>query len=149
VGTYLEPLRASRPAPFNKTNIGVLDGALLPQLELVLKKEKTMLNLKTLAAVAVASLVGVSASAGGLSEVRAAFGSVSASQIQTRLPSSADEFSVLAAQVGGVTMTVRNHLLDVDTLSASVYEADGFQNVRNGVAAARGVSGIVGVAVAD
>lgn len=87
--------------------------------------------------------------AGGLDEVRAGFASISASQIRTGLPSSADEFSALAAQVGGVTMTVRDNLLDVDTLAASVYEADGFQNVRDGIAEARGVSGIVGIAVAE
>jgi hypothetical protein len=95
------------------------------------------------------ALLSTGAVAADLSSVRAGFASVSASQIRTGLPSSADQFSALAAQIGGVTMTVRRNLLDVDTIAASVYEADGWQNIRGGIAEARGVSGIVGIAIAD
>ncbi len=97
------------------------------------------------AILAILSLVTVTtaASAGDL-DVKGRFESFSASGIVSSLPQSADDFSALAGQVGGVTVTVRDNLLDVDTISGSLVEVDGWRNNAGGVIGAVGFAGVRG-----
>lgn len=88
------------------------------------------------------------ASASGI-DVKGKFAALSATAIVTQLPSSADEFSALAGQISGITLTVKNDLVDADTIAGSLTEFDGWRNNDGGIAAALGFGAIEGAFEAD
>ena len=97
----------------------------------------------TLTALAMLAALGSPAMAGGL-DVRGEFASLSASAIATALPSNAESFSALAGQVGGITVTIRDNLIDADTISGSLTEVDGWRNNGGGIIGAAGFAGVRG-----
>lgn len=97
----------------------------------------------------IATLATSTATMAGDLEVKGRFASISATAIATQLPSSADNFSTLAGQIGGVTVTVKNDLLDVDTIAGSLVEIDGWRNNAGGIIGAAGFSGVRGMFEAD
>lgn len=99
--------------------------------------------MKFLAVVVVLATFGTHALADDLS-ARGHFASLSASAIATQLPSNADDFSALARQVGGVTITVQKDLLDVDAINGSLLEIDGWRNNDGGFIGAGGFADVRG-----
>lgn len=99
--------------------------------------------MKFLTAAAILAMLSTYALADDLS-VRGRFASLSASAIATQLPSNAADFSALAGQIGGVTITVKKDLLDVDTISGSLVEVNGWRNNGGGFIGAGGFSGVRG-----
>jgi hypothetical protein len=81
--------------------------------------------------------------------VRGQFASLSATGIATQLPSNAANFSALAGQIGGVTVTVKRDMLDVDTISGSLVEVNGWRNNAGGIIGAVGFAGVRGMFEAD
>lgn len=99
-------------------------------------------------AVGVAALLGSAAQAGDL-DVRGSFATLSASAIAAQLPSNAADFSALAGQVGGITVTVRDNLIDADTLAGSLVEVKGWRDNAGGIIGAAGFAGVRGAFESD
>lgn len=99
--------------------------------------------MRYLIAALAALLIPAAASAGSI-DVRGSFQSLSASAIATELPRSADRFEGLAGQVSGVTLRLRNDVIDAETTSGSLVEFDGWRSNAGGFVGAGGFAGIRG-----
>ena len=106
--------------------------------------------MKKIALSLAAALLATTAVAGGNDfEVRGGFASLSASGIVAELPRNASVFTALAGQMNGLTVTIKNNMLDVDTMSGSLMEVDGWRNNHGGFIGAGGFAGVKGMFEAD